>query len=224
MPIDSEPLLVRTVRQLAERGFDEIVVVVGHMRAIVIETLHQSWGDRVRFVVNPMYATDTNIGSLLRGLEGRNAPTLVIEADVAFDDHAMDALAEVASGDESVWFTNGRFQSWQIGGVLRADAEGNITEIRYVPKFTAAFADAKKLLGVLFVGAREMQRFHEILRESAARSTGQYYMMPWVENLAVLPCLERDVGEFRTATFNTPEEYRRCVALFSNHAQEAHVA
>ena len=224
MPIHGEPLLARTVRQLAARGFSEIVIVVGHMRDVVIGSFANSSINGLRFVVNPTYATDTNIGSLLRGLEGRDDPALVIEADVVFDDPAMDAMAEIAASDASVWVTNGFFQSWQIGGVLRADASGRVTEVGYTPRFAPAMADMKKLLGVLQIGVAEMPRFHDLLRRAATESTAQYYMMPWVNHLGQLPCRERDLGCCRTATFNTPDEYRRCLELFSQHSEESHAA
>jgi bifunctional N-acetylglucosamine-1-phosphate-uridyltransferase/glucosamine-1-phosphate-acetyltransferase GlmU-like protein len=225
MPIRGEPLLVRTVRQLAERGFEELVVVVGHMRSVVVAALHESRDAVVRFVENPAYATDTNIGSLLRGLERYDDSALVIEADVAFDDDAMDALAEVAGQDESVWFTTGYFQPWQIGGVLRATPGGCVTELGYVNRYEPALADMKKLLGVLHAGSAEMPRFHALLRTAAAQTTAQYYMMPWVEHLAELPARERDLGGCRTAAFNTPDEYRRCCELFPSTPQpeETHV-
>jgi hypothetical protein len=40
-------------------------------------------------------------------------------------------------------------------------------------------------------------------------------MMPWCENLQALPAKAHDLSQYRTATFNTPEEYNNCLAIFS---------
>jgi choline kinase len=209
------------VRQLSERGFKEIVIVVGHMHERIIEEMRAT-AFPIRFVYNPSYATDTNIRSLLLGLESRDEAALIVEADVVFDEPAMDALTAAAAAEESLWFTKGSFQPWQIGGILRSDANRRVTEIFYTPRYERRFEDCKKLLGVLVVGIEEMPRYHALLREAAARSIAQYFMMPWVEHLSSLPCAECDLGDFRTASFNTPDEYRRCLTLFQSDEQKDH--
>ena len=221
MPIHGEALLMRLVRQLWERGFEEIIVVVGHMRERIVTEFATS-GYPVKFVHNPLFATDTNIKSLLLGLESRDDPALVIEADVVFEDGAMDAMAEVATEHRSLWFTRGEFQSWQMGGILRAGPDQQVQEILYVPSYESRFADYKKLLGVLLVGPGEMPRYHQLLRDAAARSMAQYFMMPWIQNLAGLPCRECDLSRWRTASFNTPDEYNRCLELFAPDEQNVY--
>ena len=47
-------------------------------------------------------------------------------------------------------------------------------------------------------------------------------MMPWCEHLAELPARAVDLGHCRTATFNTPDEYARCLALFAFEPASAH--
>lgn len=221
MPINGEPLLIRLVRQLRERGFEEIVVVIGHMRERIVAEFAAT-GYPVRFVHNPLFATDTNIKSLLLGLESRDDPALVVEADVVFDDAAMDAMAKVASEHHSLWFTRGEFQSWQMGGILRAGPDQQVEEILYVLGYESQFANHKKLLGVLLVGAGEMPGYHQLLRDAAARSMAQYFMMPWIQNLKNLPCRECDLGRWRTASFNTPDEYNRCRELFASAEQNVY--
>ena len=159
---------------------------------------------------NPDFAIDTNIGSLLRGLEGRDDPALIIEADVAFDGAAADALVDATRDGASVWFTRGGFQPHQLGGILRANAAGAIDDLRYVPAWEQRFAGYRKLLGILYAGRGEMPAFHQLLRTAAARSLAQYFMIPWCEHLGVLPAREGDLSRCRTATFNTEEDYRQC--------------
>lgn len=211
LPISGEPLLVRTIRQLEQRGFGDVVVVTGYRRDLLEAALK---GTRARFVENPSYATDTNIGSLCRGLEQRDSRSLIIEADVAFDDGAMEQLREACLQDRSIWFTHGPFRQHQLGGILRADADGRIVDLKLVPRWEPAYLGWKKLLGVLAIGSSEAPGFLRLLTRAAAESTSQYYMMPWVEHLRDLPCWECDLGAHRAATFNTPEDYQRCCELF----------
>jgi NDP-sugar pyrophosphorylase family protein len=222
LPIQGEPLLVRTLRQLAERGFGDVTIVVGHLRESIAEAV-EPWAENVRLVYNERFATDTNIRSLLCGLQGRLEKALIIEGDVAFDDAAIDAIAEASRGDDSIWFTSGLFRSHQLGGILAVDTQERVTDLRYTPRYEAAFSHYRKLLGVLHVGPREIPAYLALLEQAAARTTAQYFMMPWVDNLHVLPCLSRDLGHCRTATFNTLEEYRRCRALLEPQPEELHV-
>ena len=41
------------------------------------------------------------------------------------------------------------------------------------------------------------------------KSIAQYYMMPWVENLPLLPCLARDLGDVYAVSYNDMAAYRR---------------
>lgn len=214
MPVAGEPLLLRTLRQLRAKGFTEITVVVGFQAARVISAV-KAEGMGIRWIENPHFATDTNIRSLLLGLENSDAPALVIEADIAFDDAAIDVLTKSAQGTESAWFTNGRFHAAQLGGILRARPDGRLTQLSYVPAYAAEHEGCFKLIGSVYAGPKEMPVFHRLLREAAARTTGQYYMMPWCAHLDLLPARAVDMAHCRTATFNTPEDYRRCEALFT---------
>jgi choline kinase len=217
MPVAGEPLLLRTLRQLCARGFTDIVVVVGFQAGRVTEAVH-SVSTTIRCIENAQYATDTNIRSLLVGLENRDAPALVIEADIAFDDAALDVLTATARTAGSAWFTNGFFNATQLGGILRADRTGRLVELSYVPAYAARYEGCHKLIGAVYAGPKEMPIFHQLLWEAAARTTGQYYMMPWCEHLGILPARAVDLAHCRTATFNTPEDYWRCEALFARDA------
>jgi len=212
LPIAGQPLLLRTLAQLEAAGFDAIDVVVGYRGDGISAALRARPG--VRVIVNERYADDVNVLSLLLGLDGSDAPVLVVEADIAFDDRALPRVA-AACADESVWVTHGPFRPPQLGGVLATDASGKVTDLRYVPRFDPALRGYKKLLGLLYVGPREAPSFRRRLAQAAAHTTRQYYMMPWVEHLPELPCRELDLGDVPAISFNTPEEYAHCQSLFA---------
>jgi len=61
LPLGDEPLVTRTVRQVCDAGFDEVLVVLGHHHAETLAALH---GLPIRHVVNPHYAS--GMGSSFR--------------------------------------------------------------------------------------------------------------------------------------------------------------
>jgi NDP-sugar pyrophosphorylase family protein len=215
--VGGEPLLARTVRQLRERHFHDITVVIGYRQQMVRSALTHACGT-LKFVENAGYAADTNIGSLLLGLGSSDAPVLILEGDIAFSGDGIGLLATAAGQKASAWFTYGHFQPHQLGGILQSDERGKVIDLRYVDAYAERFASYKKLIGALYVGNGEMAAFHQLLLAAAAETTAQYYLTPWVKNLRDLPCIEQDMIGSIVATFNTAKDYERCVKLFQGAA------
>ena len=65
LPLSGEPLVRRTVRQVAEAGFDDVLVVVGYEHPQVIAALD---GLRCRYVVNAQ--SESGMGSSFRAAIG----------------------------------------------------------------------------------------------------------------------------------------------------------
>src|SRR5262245_39820756 len=61
LPLDGEPIVRRTVRQVCEAGFDEVVVIVGYEQEKVLAALD---GLPIRHAVNTEY--ETGMGSSFR--------------------------------------------------------------------------------------------------------------------------------------------------------------
>src|SRR5213593_3194757 len=79
LPLDDEPLVRRTVRQVCEAGFDDVLVVVGFEHDKVLAALD---GLPIRHAVNKEYAAGM-------GSSFRTAIEYLIDADAA-----MFALAD----------------------------------------------------------------------------------------------------------------------------------
>jgi molybdenum cofactor cytidylyltransferase len=79
LPLGGEALVSRTVRLVAEAGFGEVLVVVGHEHEAIVEALD---GLAVRHVLNPEYRT--GMGSSFRAAVGA----------LGESDAAMFALAD----------------------------------------------------------------------------------------------------------------------------------
>ncbi|RPI57808.1 MAG: nucleotidyltransferase family protein [Acidobacteria bacterium] len=61
LPLEGEPLVRRVVREVANAGFDDVLIVVGHAHEAVLQALE---GLEIRNAVNPDYAT--GMGSSFR--------------------------------------------------------------------------------------------------------------------------------------------------------------
>jgi molybdenum cofactor cytidylyltransferase len=87
LPLDGrDTFLTRIVRTFLEAGVDDVVVVVGHHAAEIVESFSES-GLRARFVVNPDYDRG-QLSSILAGLAVVDRPgavaALVTLVDVPF--------------------------------------------------------------------------------------------------------------------------------------------
>jgi molybdenum cofactor cytidylyltransferase len=82
LPFGGEPLVARTVRQVAEAGFDDVLVVVGHEHEQVLAAIE---GLGCRYAINPDYPT--GMGSSFRTAVaelGNSAAAMFALADQPF--------------------------------------------------------------------------------------------------------------------------------------------
>jgi len=200
-------ILKKTIYQLINCGIKSIIVVVGYCKEAVIADLENIRGVEITVVRNEKYDEDVNIYSLLLALEHVSDPFLLIEADTIFEDDLIAYLTSDGFEGKSVWFTKGPFTEVQYGGILKADDQGNIIDIRIVPEFEERYRGYKKLTGIMRVARAQLDLFKDLLTRYAAETIQQYYLVPWIENLASLPAVEADISAYDFATFNRPEEY-----------------
>jgi choline kinase len=212
LPVGGQPLLARTIQQLLQSEFEDITVVVGYQQDLVRQTLAEQ-GLNVKFVENLRYAEDTNSLSMLLGLNSGQGPALVIEADVALADSCLPIIHDVTKKEQSVWFTCGRFQPDQRGGIIKSDDENRILDIRIVQSYEGRYANYSKNLGVLFIGPHEITYYYQLLDYAVSQTCQQYYMEHWIDHLEKLPCWEKNLFPLPASSFNTMDEYRRCCEL-----------
>lgn len=210
--IGGEPFAARLLRQAIEAGATEVVVVLGYQADVVRQALTPVLTVDSQFIVNTRFQEDVNIHSLSLALEARPGPCFVVEADVWLADFAWPVLFSSEDAGRSVWYTRGPFRRDQVGGILQADAERNITDLRIVPRWEPHYEGYEKLVGVTKVGPAEAEAFAARLRRSRDENLRQYWLNPWIENLAQLPCVARDLGSRGASSVNTPEEYQALVA------------
>jgi len=98
MPLGETPILEIVVRQLAQRGFDEVILAVGHLAQLV----ESYFGDGERFDVPIRYANEGSpLGTAgpLAGIDGLDESFLVMNGDVLTNlDYAAFLDGHVDSG------------------------------------------------------------------------------------------------------------------------------
>ena len=214
LPFGDSNVLVRLIGQILDYYKGDIFVVVGYMKEQVINTLRSSFGNRVHIVVNNEYYNDVNILSLSLAIDGHSGPFFVFESDCVFDSCAMDKIFSQGLSPYSAWFTIGKFHKMQAGGILKADNQENVLDLRVVPEYEKKYKGYDKLIGVLKVGPNEVETYIELLQKEVKENIRQYYLAPWINNLVLLPCRKTDIGKCHADAFNTADEYYSALRVF----------
>ena len=205
-----ETLLERVIRQLKENEIKRIIITVGYKKEKLIEHIKTlSFINEVDIVVveNEKYSEDTNIYSLKLALEKTSGPCVIFEADTIMEDALVKYVVGSDFEGKSVWFSQSPFKQGQYGGIIKTDNLGNVINIKYVPEYNELYRDYRKLTGLMRIGPNEIENAKKIITKHASETIKQYYMNVWVENLKELPCVDGNIEEYASHTFNEPEEY-----------------
>ena len=205
LPYKGERVLERLVRQLKQNHVNDIVITIGY-RSDLMKDLFKD-DKTVRLVENKMYEEDVNIYSLHLALSEVSGPCAIFEADTIMEDDLVKYVTGSDFEGKSVWFTRGRFNESQYGGILHSDKVGNVDDIRIVSAYHETYKDYSKLTGIMKVGPGEIELFKTLVGKYARTTLKQYFLNAWIENLQVLPCIESDISAYEFYTFNKPEEY-----------------
>ena len=216
LTLGSDTLITRLRKQLASNGVTEIVVVVGYHADKMIQEIENNpiENTKTKIVVNSTYKTDTNIKSLYQALQIVEGGYYIFEADIIFEDDGVSFILSQEWGNKSVWFTVGAFIEPQYGGVLKADAKGNVVDIDIIPKFSEKYKSYNKLIGVSKVGEKEAPTYMKFVEKCVIEDKDSYYLKAWYENLEALPSIYVDIEKFLAISFNHPDEYKNAIAIF----------
>ena len=224
MTLGGRPAILRIVDNLLSNDVGQIVVVLGHAAAFVRESLEAAYGDRFTFVMNERFAEDTNILSTHLGVEALDRPQdgyLIVETDVALEDDGWRQILS-ASADRSFWVTGGRYGPSLTGGALHVGADDRVDDLVYAPVHDPRFDGYRKLTGILHVAPAQAAQDRRLRAEALKDTLAQYYMTPWVKNLAQLDCEGLDMGDKVAVAYNDRDAYRRAEALFTPVSEKAH--
>ncbi len=116
------PILERLVNNLRAKGFERLVVVIGHLGDRIQEFLQQHAGGlRIDYVVNPVYRTTNNIYSLWLARQQIREPFLLVESDVIFAAHMLDDMLQPDK------IAISRIHPWMNGTTVALGANRRVT-------------------------------------------------------------------------------------------------
>lgn len=220
LPVDGRRVVDHLLDAILARGEREVVAVTGFAAERVRRHLSARYGQRVTIAHNARYEEDVNILSVETGVAALRHPErgyLVVETDLLMDEPAWDAVFDALAGPDSFWVCRGYYGPELTGGIVHADAQGQVDRVEYRPVYDARFEGWPKMVGLLGVAPAQVGADRHCRQTAIAASVAQYYLMPWRENLAVLPCRQVQVDGCFVQSFNTAEDYadtvRRYLAL-----------
>ena len=124
VPVNGVPILVNALTHLSDVGVKEVVIVVGHHKEKIYESIGDTFQSvNVSYIESESYASTNNIYSLWLAREHLVDDVFLLEADVFFDrqllermlSHESDNLAAVS-----------RHQLWMSGTVVTINESGNV--------------------------------------------------------------------------------------------------
>ena len=171
-----EPLSVRMLRQLGERGVRHGVVVVGHMADRARELIGARIGDvAVEYVENRDFAKTGTMYSTLVGIPALSAGGYLIEGDISASEGVIDRLTG-ADPALTHWAVD-PWSSKHDGSQLKADEGGRIVGQAYLRQKTPGpVPGAWKSAGMLKLSPNGAAVMHEYLKKEAdAGNRNVYY-------------------------------------------------
>lgn len=205
LPYQGERILERLIRQIKSQGVRKIVITIGY-RADVMKKLFGK-DPCIELVENTLYEEDVNIHSMKLALSRVNGPCAIFEADTVMEDSLVKYVLGSDFDGKSIWFTRGKFNEAQYGGILKADKCGNVTDVRIVAAYKETYKAYEKLTGIMRIGPNEIDTFKALVIKYAKATLKQYYLNAWIENVNILPSQAANVEMFEFFSFNKPEEY-----------------
>ena len=217
--INGTPIIENAVKNLLKAGIEDIVIVVGHGKDVLINFLKERFPKaNFEFVENPEYSKTNNIYSLYlaRDFFGRD-DTILLESDVMFESEVLERLL---SDKREVLAVVDKYKSWMDGTVVKLDEEDNITA--FIPQ---EFFDYKELdeyyktVNIYKFSAEYMKDVYLPFLEAYIKVLGrnEYYELV----LRVISSLERAnikalklQGE-KWYEIDTPEDIRNAECVFA---------
>ncbi|MBU1240740.1 phosphocholine cytidylyltransferase family protein [Myxococcota bacterium] len=128
--VHGTPLILNALTQLKKSGITEVVIVIGYMADYFRKNIGESHeGLKVTYVENTIWESTNNSYSLLlaRGAVGADEPMLIMEADIFFNRHFLEA--HKMADEKSYWFCSGTHFT---GSQVFVEADNRISRIEII--------------------------------------------------------------------------------------------
>lgn len=202
-----DSFLSRILHQLNEFQINTVFTVLGYRHQDVQNEL-KLYQLNFDIVYNFNYERDTNIGSMLLALSrlSGNYPVLVIEGDVIMDDYTIYDMYQKTLRDATRYFTRGRFNSSQYGGIVKG-INSRVEEVKIVASKKNEHRGAYKMSGVMSFSRALLSRYKERLESISNEDTSYYYLEPWIRGEFINETYFTDYPNQFLDSCNTPEDY-----------------
>lgn len=218
LPVCGVSALQRIIDKLILINRRDIVVVTGYQHDKLHSFLSAKYGGEVNIVYNELYDQDTNILSVDMGVDALKRPDqgyTIIETDIILEPAGWDKFFSLHERHSSAWATCGLYSRQLTGGAIKVDENSSVTKLVYAPEYQTAYKGWLKMLGILKVGRSEVLVDRALRKKAITKSLNQYYLMPWLENVGLLPCGVIDLSGFLVRSYNDLYSYNQTNELFS---------
>ncbi|MDA7722514.1 NTP transferase domain-containing protein [Schleiferiaceae bacterium] len=202
-----DSFLSRILHQLNEFQVNTVSTVLGYRHQDVQNVL-ELYQLNFDVVYNFNYERDTNIESMLLALSrlSGNYPVLVIEGDVIMDDYTIYDMYQKTMDDTTRYFTRGRFNSSQYGGIVKG-MNSRVEEVKIVASKKSEDSGAYKMSGVMSFSRAFLSRYKERLESISNEESSYYYLEPWIRGEFINETYFSDYPNQFLDSCNTPEDY-----------------
>jgi histidinol-phosphate/aromatic aminotransferase/cobyric acid decarboxylase-like protein/NDP-sugar pyrophosphorylase family protein len=176
-PVNGVPIIVNALTHLCDSGIQETVIVVGHLKEHIYDTIGNSFnGMKISYIESDCYETTNNIYSLWLAREHLTEDVVLLEADVFFERLLLDRLFSYETNNIAAVAAH---QSWMTGTVVSTDKDGNIQALLETSRQAPGFDYSKVFKTInIYLLRRDFLREHLVPRLEDRISIGdvnQYY-------------------------------------------------
>lgn len=160
LPINGRPAMGYALESIQAAGVQDVVVVTGYRNADIESFVRRQCGPAPRFARNERWEEDINILSVDLGVKALARPELgylIVETDLIVEPEGWQRILDVGADKESYWVTRGTYSQSLTGGILKANAAGDVFSILYRPTYDPLYDGWNKLLGAVYVGPKQVE-------------------------------------------------------------------
>jgi len=160
VPVNGKPLLTHTLEILESRGICEVILVVGHMKDQVYQTVGHKFGKvKISYVENDIYDKTNNVYSLWLAKDRLDKHSLLLECDLYYEGELIDALVE-EHRDCNVLVS--KYDASRMDGTVVALGRQNVIK-RLITKrdqdASLDFSDKHKTVNMYYFSATFLQKY-----------------------------------------------------------------
>jgi choline kinase len=130
--VNGIPLLENALGNLSYFSFNEVIIVVGHMKEKIIEYIgHEYKGMRITYVENPLYKSTNNVYSLYLSKDYIHDNLLMLECDLFYK---KDLIETILAGDAECNILVSPFDKNTMEGTVIEVGENRIAKALYTAR------------------------------------------------------------------------------------------